>query len=92
MQTVPLPGGEPDPNLLPDLIVSDLFLNGNEVRFKVRNIGSGEKRPATMNYALSVQLSGAAQANYTGIAAITSLYRLRPNEETDLEYGRCAGD
>ena len=73
----------------PDLVVSDLFIASNEVRFKVRNIGLGEKSPGQIHYRLTVttyaispadQIVGTRQ--FTGIAAITSLSRLRPGQES----------
>jgi hypothetical protein len=76
------PGGG---GALPDLIVSDLFLVGDEIRFKVKNIGQGEKKPAEINYHVTIKYPGLGKPEgyqFKAIAGITSLARLRPGEET----------
>jgi len=70
---------------LPDLVVSDLFLVGDEIRFKVKNIGTGEKKPAEINYHVTIKYPGLGRPDgyqFKAIAGITSLARLRPGEET----------
>ena len=78
---IPIPGSM-DPPALPDLTVTELFLVGDEARFKVQNRGLGEKKPGQVNYALSLQYPNGTNATYSGIAGITSLSRLRTLEET----------
>jgi len=67
----------------PDLTVSDIFLASDEVRFKVKNIADfAVKRPGKVNYHLTARALASAPRTYEGIAALTSLARLRPGEET----------
>ena len=67
----------------PDLTVSDIFLASDEVRFKVKNIaGFAAKRPGKVNYHLTARAPASNPQTYEGIAALTSLARLRPGEET----------
>ena len=67
----------------PDLTVSDIFLASDEVRFKVKNIDDfAVKRPGKVNYHLTARAPASNPQNYEGIAALTSLARLRPGEES----------
>jgi len=67
----------------PDLTVSDIFLASDEVRFKVKNIADfAVKRPGRVNYHLTARAPASNPQTYEGIAALTSLARLRPGEET----------
>jgi len=70
-----------------DLVVSSLAVVSKEVRFKVRNVGGAEKPPGRINYDLTItyyDLSNRQTGvrNYTGIAALTTLSRLKPYQET----------
>lgn len=72
-----------------DLVVSDLFIASGEVRFKVRNAGLSEKKPGRVNYRLTVTRyaispadSVVSRRSYSGVAALTSLSRLRPYQTT----------
>ena len=71
----------------PDLVVSDLLVVSREVRFKVRNVGGGTKPGGRVNYALTATYfdgSGrpTGSKSYAGVAALTSLARLGPGQET----------
>lgn len=67
----------------PDLTVSDIFLASDEVRFKVKNIADfAVKRPGRVNYHLVARAPASIPQTFEGIAALTSLARLRPGEET----------
>ncbi len=67
----------------PDLTVSDIFLASDEVRFMVKNIADfAVKRPGKVNYHLTARAPASYPQTYEGIAALTSLARLRPGEGT----------
>lgn len=72
-----------DPSAPPDLTVSRIDVVSGEVRFRVSNRGSGEKKPGRVNYFLTIDyfdLSGrqTGTKTFSDAAGITSLSRLRP--------------
>ncbi|HEX9878702.1 MAG TPA: CARDB domain-containing protein [Candidatus Binatia bacterium] len=67
----------------PDLTVSDLFIASDEVRFKVKNIDDiAVKKPGRVNYQLTVTAPSTVPKTFEGLAALTTLARLNPQEET----------
>ena len=67
---------------VPDLIVSRLEYADKELRFRVRNIGQGTKKPGRLYYRLTIQGSGQPARVTTGVAAMATLSRLRRGQES----------
>src|SRR5215472_2961363 len=96
----PHPGGATHPDaVLPDLIVSDIFLDHGEIKFKVKNIGQGLKPSSVpVNFTFFVwspsrnwYLPG---SDFEGIAARTSASQIAPGQEvvefTGVRTERCS--
>jgi len=71
----------------PDLIVSRLEYANKEIRFRIKNIGRGTKKPGQLGYSLKIQTLNSSNRvvstrNYTGVAALASISRLRRGQES----------
>jgi len=71
----------------PDLIVSRLEFVNKEIRFRVKNIGRGVKKPGRLMYRLQVQTLNTSNRpvssrTYTGVAALATLSRLARGQES----------
>ena len=80
------PQANDPPSGPPDLTVSRIEIVSEEIRFRVRNQGPGEKLPGRINYLVTVEyfdLAGNSNTRtHRGIAGLTSLARLLPGQET----------
>lgn len=76
----PLPEGP-----TPDLIISDLYADAGELRFRVKNIGDAPKEPGEVHYVATltrVSASGKSlNASYGGLAGAASEALLAPGQE-----------
>lgn len=80
------PRANDPPSGSPDLTVSQVEIVSEEIRFRVRNQGPGEKLPGRINYLVTVEyfdLAGNSNTRtHRGVAGLTSLSRLLPGQQT----------
>jgi len=76
----PLPEGP-----TPDLIISDLYADAGELRFRVKNIGDAPKEPGDVHYVATLtRVSGSGKSlntSYGGLAGATSEALLASGQE-----------